>query len=91
MPSQQIKVRRETRTFVEYLVQLLERYEFIENTIDTVWLDGIFKEKSVQIEKLPHLIVTATALFIAFQHVKSETESVMESFRKGQLSTSEIL
>jgi acetyl-CoA carboxylase/biotin carboxylase 1 len=46
----EIEVRGEIRTTVEYLVQLLETKEFIENTIDTSWLDGIIKEKSVQIE-----------------------------------------
>eukprot|EP00543_Licmophora_paradoxa_P006771 CAMPEP_0202445904 /NCGR_PEP_ID=MMETSP1360-20130828/4612_1 /ASSEMBLY_ACC=CAM_ASM_000848 /TAXON_ID=515479 /ORGANISM="Licmophora paradoxa, Strain CCMP2313" /LENGTH=2079 /DNA_ID=CAMNT_0049062311 /DNA_START=41 /DNA_END=6280 /DNA_ORIENTATION=+ len=86
----EIEVRGEIRTTVEYLVQLLETDAFIDNTIDTSWLDGLIREKSVQIEKPPHLVVTAAAVFRAFQHVKSETEAVMESFRKGQVSTSDI-
>lgn len=86
----EIEVRGEIRTTVEYLVQLLETKEFIENTIDTSWLDGLIKEKSVQIEMPQHLVVTSAAVFKAFQHVKTETEAVKESLRKGQVSTSGI-
>eukprot|EP00565_Helicotheca_tamesis_P003884 CAMPEP_0185725054 /NCGR_PEP_ID=MMETSP1171-20130828/1378_1 /TAXON_ID=374046 /ORGANISM="Helicotheca tamensis, Strain CCMP826" /LENGTH=2089 /DNA_ID=CAMNT_0028393057 /DNA_START=20 /DNA_END=6289 /DNA_ORIENTATION=+ len=86
----EIEVRGEIRTTVEYLVQLLETKEFKENTIDTSWLDGIIREKSVQVETPPHDVVTAAAIFKAFQHVQSETEEVLESFRKGQVSTGGI-
>merc|ERR1712176_861677 len=53
----EIEVRGEIRTTVEYLVQLLETDEFIENTIDTAWLDGIIKEKSVQKDIANDLVV----------------------------------
>jgi len=86
----EIEVRGEIRTTVEYLVQLLETDAFKENTIDTAWLDGILKEKSVSIETPPHLVVSSAAILKAYQHVKTESESVKESFRKGQVSTSGI-
>jgi acetyl-CoA carboxylase/biotin carboxylase 1 len=86
----EIEVRGEIRTTVEYLVQLLETKEFIENTIDTSWLDGIIKEKSVRIDVPPHLTVVSAAIFKAIQHVKDQTEVVMESFRKGQVSVGGI-
>jgi acetyl-CoA carboxylase/biotin carboxylase 1 len=82
----EIEVRGEIRTTVEYLVQLLETKEFIENTIDTSWLDGIIKAKSVQIQVAPHLAVVSAAVFKAFQHMKEGTEMVKESLRKGQVS-----
>ena len=86
----EIEVRGEIRTTVEYLVQLLETDDFKQNTIDTSWLDGILKEKSVNIEKPAHLVVTSAAVLRAFQHVQDETEAIKESFRKGQVSTSQI-
>mmetsp|Transcript_36979 Transcript_36979/g.89793 ORF Transcript_36979/g.89793 Transcript_36979/m.89793 type:complete len:2085 (+) Transcript_36979:524-6778(+) len=86
----EIEVRGEIRTTVEYLVQLLETKEFIENTIDTSWLDGIIKEKSVKVEVPDHLTVTSAAIFKAFQHVKEQTSEVTESLAKGQVSTSAI-
>jgi len=86
----EIEVRGEIRTTVEYLVQLLETKEFIENTIDTSWLDGLIREKSVQMEMEPHLVVTSAAIFKAFQHIKDATEEVKESFQKGQTSVGGI-
>ena len=66
----EIEVRGEIRTTVEYLVELLETKEFIENTIDTSWLDGIIKEKSIKVETPDDLTVTSAAIFKAFMHVK---------------------
>lgn len=86
----EIEVRGEIRTTVEYLVQLLETKEFKENTIDTSWLDGIIRKKSVSVEKPPHLVVSSAAILRAYQHVKSQSEEVKEAFRKGQVSTAGI-
>jgi acetyl-CoA carboxylase / biotin carboxylase 1 len=86
----EIEVRGEIRTTVEYLVELLETKAFIENTIDTSWLDGLIKEKTIQIEMPDHLTVTSAAIFKAFRHVKEQTAAVSESLAKGQVSTSGI-
>lgn len=86
----EIEVRGEIRTTVEYLVQLLETKEFVDNTIDTSWLDGIIKAQSVKIEIPPHLVVISAAVHRAFQHVRERTEELKESFRKGQVSVASI-
>jgi acetyl-CoA carboxylase/biotin carboxylase 1 len=86
----EIEVRGEIRTTVEYLVELLETKAFKENTIDTAWLDGILKEKSVSVDQPDHLVVASAAVFRAFQHVKSGTDDIKESLTKGQVSTSGI-
>jgi biotin carboxylase len=51
--TQEIEVRGDIRTTVEYLVQLLETPAFKENTIDTSWLDGLIREKSVRQMRCP--------------------------------------
>jgi acetyl-CoA carboxylase / biotin carboxylase 1 len=86
----EVEVRGEIRTTVEYLVQLLETKAFIENTIDTSWLDGLIREKSVQVEMPPHLVVVSAAIYQAFKHVEEGTSDVMASFEKGQVSTGGI-
>ena len=86
----EMEVRGDIRNSVEYLVKLLETDAFKQNTIDTAWLDGIIKEKSVGVEMPSHLVVVSAAVFKAFEHVKSATEAVKESFRKGQTSTGDI-
>ena len=86
----EIEVRGEIRTTVEYLVELLETPEFKENTIDTSWLDGIIKEKSVQIERPPHLTVLSAAIFRAYEHVQELSSELIDSFTKGQVATGTI-
>ena len=90
MALKEIEVRGEIRTTVEYLVQLLETEEFIENTIDTAWLDGLIQEKSVVVEKPDHLTVVSAAIFKAFQHIEEKTNELKDSFTKGQVSTASI-
>ena len=79
----EIDVRGEIRTTVEYLVQLLETPEFKENTIDTAWLDGIIKEKSVSVPLEPHTTVVAAVLYRAIRYVQSETAALLESLGEG--------
>lgn len=86
----EIEVRGEIRTAVEYLVQLLETKEFIENTIDTSWLDGLIRERAVKVQTPLYLTVISAAVFKAYQHVNELSEEVKESFAKGQVSTSGI-
>jgi len=86
----QIEVRGEIRTTVEYLVQLLETDDFKQNTIDTAWLDGLLKDKSVYVAKPPHLVVMSAAIFRAFQQINSNTAGIIESFKKGQVGTGSI-
>jgi len=86
----EMEVRGDIRNSVEYLVKLLETDDFKANNIDTSWLDGIIKEKSVTVDVPDHDVVVGAAVFKAFEHVKSATEEVKESFRKGQTSTGDI-
>lgn len=86
----EVEVRGNIRNSVEYLVKLLETEDFKKNTIDTSWLDGIIAEKSVGVELPSHQVVVAAAVFKAFEHVKTATEEVLESFRKGQTGTGDI-
>jgi len=90
MALKEVEVRGDIRNSVEYLVKLLETDDFRTNSIDTAWLDGIIKEKSVTVEMPDHLVVVGAAVFKASEHVRSATEAVVESFRKGQVSTGDI-
>jgi acetyl-CoA carboxylase/biotin carboxylase 1 len=82
-----IVVRGEIRTAVEYLVQLLNTPEFIENTIDTSWLDGLIKEKQLGIDVDPQMVVMSAAVAKAHAHVRNVTDGLLQNFSKGQLGT----
>ncbi|CAM9423058.1 unnamed protein product [Ascophyllum nodosum] len=80
----EIEVQGEIRTTVEYLVQLLETDEFKANTIDTSWLDGLIREKSVGVEFEMHSVVTCAALYKAFTFCKQEMAKYVSQLEKGQ-------
>ena len=44
----------------------------------------------MKIDVPPHLVVVSAAVHRAFQHVRDGTESLKESFRKGQVSVAGI-
>ena len=82
----EMEVCGDIRNSGEYLVvKLSETDDFKANTIDSAWLDGILAEKSVTVDMPDHEVV-----FKGFEHVKSSTEDVLVSFRKGQTGTGDI-
>ncbi len=62
MALKDLTVRGDIRTAIEVLGQLLNADEFIENTIDTSWLDGIIKAKQLTINTDPQLVVISAAV-----------------------------
>lgn len=75
----ELSIRGDFRTTVEYLITLLETNSFLENTIDTAWLDALIA-KRVQSEK-PNILlgVICGALHIA-------DRSISDSFSSFQIS-----
>lgn len=80
-------MRGEIRTAVEYLVQLLETSDFRTNAIDTSWLDGIIKAKSIAMKEDPHTIVASAVLWRAFRQVQAEESAFKSFWQKGQTAT----
>ena len=80
----EIDVRGDIRTTVEYLIKLLETKEFKDNTIDTAWLDGIIREKSVSVLLEPHTVALSAAVFRAHSIVKAQMGELVDALGKGQ-------
>uniref|UniRef100_A0A0K6S787 Uncharacterized protein n=1 Tax=Chromera velia CCMP2878 TaxID=1169474 RepID=A0A0K6S787_9ALVE len=85
MALKRTDVRGEIRTAVDYLQQLLNKEEFIDNTIDTSWLDGLIKQKAVAVPVRQEDSVIAAALFRAKKAVDARSQSLQDSLEKGQL------
>eukprot|EP00930_Biecheleria_cincta_P026761 TRINITY_DN18824_c0_g1_i1.p1 TRINITY_DN18824_c0_g1~~TRINITY_DN18824_c0_g1_i1.p1 ORF type:complete len:2162 (-),score=504.14 TRINITY_DN18824_c0_g1_i1:27-6512(-) len=75
----------EIRNPVEYLVELLSMPDFINNTIDTSWLDGLIAAKTVALKYNSFDVVFYAAVFRALQAIKSWQSQLMESLQKSQL------
>jgi len=87
MALKELFIMGEIRTTVEYLGELLETEAFKDNTIDTAWLDGIIKEKSVAVEVEPQSGVINAAVYRAYNQIQSGISSFEDALAKGQLST----
>jgi acetyl-CoA carboxylase/biotin carboxylase 1 len=90
---QNVEVRGDIRTTVEYLVQLLETGEFKENTIDTSWLDGIIREKSVVVQDQLDTedIVVGAIVARAYARIQEDGKAFFTSLTKGQVSLQPLL
>ncbi|KYK69048.1 acetyl-CoA carboxylase ACC1 [Toxoplasma gondii TgCatPRC2] len=81
-----VDVRGEIRTPIEYLVQLLEDKDFIENRIDTSWLDKLIKQRKRLGEKKVEKahVVLAAVLFRAIRALKEKEQRVLSALQRGQ-------
>ena len=82
----EIDVRGDIRTPVDYLTKLLETPEFIQNTIDTSWLDGIIREKTVSVQVDPETVALSAAVFKAHSIVNAQIKELTDALSKGQTS-----
>lgn len=85
-----IDVRGDIRTTVEYLIKLLETKEFKANEIDTSWLDGIIREKSVAVSIDPQLVVLSAAIFKAHSALQTQLQDFEAHLLKGQTSLQQL-
>ncbi|XP_058834759.1 acetyl-CoA carboxylase isoform X2 [Topomyia yanbarensis] len=87
----ELSIRGDFRTTVEYLITLLETNSFLENTIDTAWLDALIAER-VQSDK-PDIIlgVICGALHISDRKITESFTSFKTSMEKGQIQAANTL
>ena len=90
MSLKEIDVRGDIRTTVEYLIKLLETPEFRDNTIDTAWLDGIIREKSVSTSLDSDIVALSAAIFKAHSIVATQKKEIADALSKGQTGLQSI-
>jgi acetyl-CoA carboxylase / biotin carboxylase 1 len=87
----ELSIRGDFRTTVEYLITLLEANRFLENTIDTAWLDALIAER-VKSEKPDVLLgVICGALHIADRQLSEAFSHFQTSLEKGQIQAANTL
>ncbi|XP_062514869.1 acetyl-CoA carboxylase-like [Corticium candelabrum] len=81
----QVSIRGDFRTTVEYLIKLLEADEFISNDISTVWLDKLIAGR-VQSEKPDIMVaVVAASLHVADSTFQKRFSQYEHSLARGQV------
>lgn len=87
----ELSIRGDFRTTVEYLITLLETNRFLDNTIDTAWLDALIAER-VQAEKPDILLgVICGALHIADRQITDAFTTFQTALEKGQIQAANTL
>lgn len=87
----ELSIRGDFRTTVEYLITLLETNTFLENTIDTAWLDALIA-KRVQADKPDTMLgVICGALHIADRQISESFRNFQTSLEKGQIQAANTL
>lgn len=87
----ELSIRGDFRTTVEYLITLLETSRFLENTIDTAWLDALIAQR-VQADKPDLLLgVICGALHIAERRITELFTEFQISLEKGQIQAANML
>lgn len=87
----ELSIRGEFRTTVEYLIKLLEKPEFENNTITTQWLDGLIAEGMTSERPDPVIAVVCGAVVkahIAYEAAIGRYKSVLD---KGQVPSKDTL
>jgi len=82
---QRLSITGEIRTPIEYLVELADTKEFIDNTIDTAWLDRLIASKSVSTKFNVMDAIFFAACFRARSHVREKTTAMLDGLAKGHL------
>ncbi|KAK4687240.1 acetyl-CoA carboxylase / biotin carboxylase 1, partial [Tremellales sp. Uapishka_1] len=87
----ELSIRGEFRTTVEYLIKLLEKPEFENNTLTTQWLDGLIAEGMTSERPDPVVAVVCGAVVkahIAYDASMAKYTSVLD---KGQVPSKDTL
>ncbi|KYN07737.1 Acetyl-CoA carboxylase 1 [Cyphomyrmex costatus] len=87
----ELSIRGDFRTTVEYLITLLETESFLQNNIDTAWLDLLIAERVRSDKPDIMLAVTCGALHIADRAITAAFTGFQTALEKGQIQASNDL
>jgi acetyl-CoA carboxylase/biotin carboxylase 1 len=87
----ELSIRGEFRTTVEYLIKLLEKPEFENNTLTTQWLDGLIAEGMTSERPDTTLAVIAGAVVKAHVAYEASMANYKAILEKGQVPSKDTL
>ncbi|WWD21283.1 hypothetical protein CI109_105767 [Kwoniella shandongensis] len=87
----ELSIRGEFRTTVEYLIKLLEKPEFENNTLTTQWLDGLIAEGMTSERPDSTLAVVCGAVVKAYIAVEASVAKYKSVLDKGQVPPKDTL
>ena len=89
MALKELTIRGDIRTTTEFILEMMHSDEFINNTINTAWLDGLLsqmREGELERQKQdPLLVVTIGALVTFRKMLDAQHAEFLELVNKGQV------
>ena len=93
----ELQIRGAIRTTIEYIIKMMQSNDFIENRIDTAWLDhrianhdAILAEEGV-LNLNPILVAACGAMLEAYQHFKRRGNDFVNMLKVGQIPSRDML
>nr|APH81346.1 ACC [Paracyclopina nana] len=87
----ELSIRGDFRTIVEHLIMLLEKKEFLDNSLNTGWLDELIAKKEKSDKPNIMLSLICGALCVAEGIITSNFETFKASLERGQTQPATIL
>jgi acetyl-CoA carboxylase/biotin carboxylase 1 len=87
----ELSIRGDFRTIVEHLVMLMEKHEFLSNSLNTGWLDAIIAKKEKAEKPNTMLALICGALNVADQIIQTNFQSFKTSLERGQTQPATFL
>jgi len=91
MALNNLSIRGEIRTTIEYLKDLIEVDDYRNNKFDTTWLDQRIKS-NIQVSRIdPLVVVLVGAACMGFKNIKGRTAEYLSMLERGQLPPPSLL
>ncbi|QQP49798.1 Uncharacterized protein FKW44_010585, partial [Caligus rogercresseyi] len=87
----ELSIQGDFRTIVEYLIMLLEKEEFQNNSLNTGWLDTLIANKAKTNKPHPMLSIICASLNVADQVINTNFQSFKASLERGQAQPAKFL
>lgn len=87
----EFSIRGEIRTTIEYLLQLIQNEEYVQNAINTSWLDGLIQHNLHAAKPDSCFVVLIASACKGFLHFKENKREYMDSVHRGQFPLPTLL
>ncbi len=81
----ELSIRGDFRTTVEYLIKLLETPQYLDNNVDTGWLDKLIAEKLITQKPDIFVSIVCTGLHVADRLIESRFKNFLTNLERGQI------
>ena len=92
----EIDIRGDIRTTIEYITELLQSDDFVDNRFDTTWLDGRLARyeevaAAAKVKLDPRLVALCGSTLRAFEYFNTKNLEFVEMLKVGQIPSKDIL